>query len=233
MLFQWDESRIRWFLAASDYTGFHKKLSEKIIPHIEPGSTLCDAGCGLGRLDLELAAYVKRLTAVDINENVIDALRRDAEKLGLQNLHARAGDASSMTETFDIVLMSFFGKSGVENYLKLCRRKLVRIVNADNKSSLYPESHRSIEKDTVPIVQKELEDLRIAYKLELYSMEFGQPFRSRRDAEQFVQNNAPKATEAEISSFLNDRITLTGRSDFPLYLPNRKELGIFIIDKED
>jgi len=36
----------------------------------------------------------------------------------------------------------------------------------------------------------------------------------------------------EVSDFLNGRIVNTGRDDFPLFLPNEKEFGIFIVNKE-
>jgi len=68
MLFGWDEQTIRWFLDASAYTDFHQTLARKITPYLDPGDTLCDLGCGLGRLDLELAPHVMCLTAVDIDE---------------------------------------------------------------------------------------------------------------------------------------------------------------------
>lgn len=232
MRFSWDEQTIRWFVDAGAYTNFHKALAQKIIPHLELGDRLCDAGCGLGRLDLELAPYVSKLAAVDLNENAVGVLRADAEALGLYNLQAEVRDADTLTEIFDVVLLSFFGQSNMLDYLRLCRRKLIRIVSADNKSGLYPERYRCNLKDTVPIVCGELDAQGLAYRLELYSIEFGQPLKSRQDAKLYILKNAPEASDEEISDFLNDRIMHTGRDDFPLYLPNQKELGIFTIDKE-
>jgi SAM-dependent methyltransferase len=233
MRFSWDEQTVQWFLDAGVYTEFHKILAQKIKPYLEPGCTLCDAGCGLGRLDLELAAYVKELTAIDLSANAIDVLRCDAKALGLDNLRTDVCDADTLTKSFDIVVLSFFGQSNMLHFLKLCRHRLIRIVSADNKSGLYPERYRCNVKDTVPIVCAELDAQGIRYKLELYSFEFGQPLRSWRDAELYVLNNAPKATAEEVRNFLNESITRTGRDDFPFYLPNQKDLGIFIIDKEE
>ena len=233
MCFKWDELEIKWFLDASVYTGFHRTLAEKIIPHLKPEYTLCDIGCGLGRLDLELASHVRELTAIDINENAISQLKQDVKSHCLNNLRAHCRDASAITEHFDIFLMSFFGKMGIFDYMKLCCRKIIRVVNADNKSDLYPAHHRRYGKDTIPIVQKELNAQGIGYDLELCSIEFGQPLESLRDAEQFVLRNAPEATAEEVNGFQNEYIRHTGREDFPFYLQNRKELGIFIINRED
>lgn len=233
MRFAWDEQTNRWFLDASIYTGFHKILAQKIVPFIEPGDSLLDAGCGLGRLDLELAAFVSSLTAVDLSENAIAALQRDAEALGLKNLSASVRDASSLSEQFDIALLSFFGQSNMLDFLKLCRKRLVRIAGADNRSGLYPERYRCTVKDTVPTIIEELDKNSVPYKLELHTIEFGQPLKSRQDAEQYILKNAPEATAHEIGEFLEKSITYTGREEFPLYLPNPKELGIFIIDVID
>ena len=233
MRFSWDEQTIQWFLDATAYTEFHKTLAQNIKPYLEPGSTLCDAGCGLGRLDLELAAYVKELIAIDVNTNAISVLRCDAKKLGLDNLRAEVCDADALTKTFDTVLLSFFGQSNMAHFLHLCRHRLIRIVNADTKSGLYPERYRCNVKDTVPIVCAELDRLGMRYKLELYSCEFGQPLRSWEDAEQYVLKNAPKATSREVHDFLNKNITRAESKEFPFYLPNQKNLGIFIIDKEE
>lgn len=227
----WDEQGIKWFLDASAYTGFHKSLAQKIIPHLEQGDTLCDAGCGLGRLDLELAPFVSNLTAVDINENAIEVLRRDAGRFGFCNLQADVCDASSLTGLFDIVLMSFFGQLDTLDFLKLCRRKLIRIVSSNNNSNFYPERYKCDAKETVPKVCDGLDALGVIYKLEYCSIEFGQPLLSMQDAEMYILRNAPGASAEEALEFLDEHIIHTGRDDFPLFLPNLKELGIFVIDR--
>ena len=231
MRLKWEGQTIQWFLDAGAYTGFHRKLAQRIIPYLKPEDSLCDAGCGIGRLDLELAPYVSGITAVDINENAIDVLRRDAAALGLHNLRAEIRDAEDLTEPFDVVLLSFFGQSNMFEFMKLCRRRLIRIVDACNVSKLYPERYKEYMKDTVPVVAGQLEAKGISYKLESAALEFGQPLRSLQDAEAYVVNNAPEAGSSEVSEFLSENLAQTGRDDFPFYLPNKKELGIFIIDK--
>ncbi|MCL1828425.1 MAG: class I SAM-dependent methyltransferase [Oscillospiraceae bacterium] len=232
MLFSWDDQIIRWFRDASAYTGFHKTLAQKIKPYLTPGDTFCDLGCGIGRLSLELAPAVSEITAVDISEAAIGSLRRDAEALGIRNLNAQVRDASLLTNSFDVVLMSFFEMKDKTDFIKLCNRRLIRILNAENMSGLYPQRHRRIVKETVPDLKADLDLRGVVYKLELCQAEFGQPFRSWLDAELYIRKNAPEASEAEINEFLNERVTHTGRNDFPFYLPNPKTVGIFITDRE-
>ena len=228
--FEWDEQNIRWFLDASAYTGFHKTLAAIIAPYLVPGGTLCDAGCGLGRIDLELAPSVAELTAVDICDNATGVLRRDAEATGKSNIHVVCGDALSLTDTFDVVLMSFFGKSAISDFLRLSRVRVIRVVSAENKSKLYPQIHRLHVKDTVPVVQENLTSQGIGFKLEQHTIEFGQPLRSMSDAESYILGNAPQASRREVNGFLDEHLDHTGCDDFPYYLPNKKSLGVFVID---
>ncbi|MCL1917751.1 MAG: tRNA (guanine-N(7)-)-methyltransferase [Peptococcaceae bacterium] len=231
MRFLWNEQSIQWFLDASAYTGFHHQLAMRIVPYLEADDTLCDIGCGLGRLDLELAPHVSSLTAVDVDEKVIVKLQRDVILSGFQNLHARCTDATEVKGLFDVVLMSFFGGSGsgMEDSYRLCCRRLVRVVNAENKGNLYPGSHRKTVKKTIPIVQQELSDQGYRYELVTDTIEFGQPLRSWQDAEQFVLYNAPEATDKEVNDFLHENAERTKQDEFPIYLPNPKDVGIFVI----
>ena len=229
-LIVWDEQSSARFMDASVYTGFHKQLAQKIIPFLLPGDTLCDIGCGLGRLDFELAPHVSEILAVDISEYAISTLERDVAAAGLGNIRTHAGDAAEIGQSFDVILMSLFGLQDTSGLLKRCRRRHIRIVGAGRKSGLYPERYRRELKDAVPIVQDEFNALGVGYELEMCSFEFGQPLRTLRDAEHFVLSNAPEADDSEIADFLDANMQHTGRDDFPFYLPYKKELGIFIVD---
>ena len=232
MQFSWDEQSVGWFLDASAYTGYHKALAKKIIPYLEPGDTVLDAGCGLGRLDIELAGHVSAITAVDIDECVTKALKRDIKDLGISNMLVHHGDVTELSGVFNVVIMSFFGHVDVKEFFGRFRRRLIRIVGAENKSFLYPEKHRRYIKKTVPDIQEEFAGMGISYILELCSIEFGQPLVSLKDAGQYVLKIAPEAETDEIKRFLDDNLISTDREDYPYYLPYKKELGIFIVDKE-
>ena len=231
MIFTWDANSVKWFLDASVYTEFHKKLAEKIETYLLPSDTLLDAGCGLGRLDLELSPHVAEITAADINELVTDRLRQDVSKAGIKNMQVETRDLTDIGGMYDVIMTCFYGQHDNTGFLKHIRRRFIRIVSAGNKSHLYPERHRINTKKTVPLVEDELRSLGISYELELCSIEFGQPLVSWEDAQQFVKKNAPNAEIDEIDEFLKSIVTYTGREDFPIYLPYQKQLGIFIIDK--
>ena len=65
MAFTWTPKQIDWYEKASSYGSFHRQLASFLVPFLQPDDTVCDWGCGLGKLSLELAPYVARLTCVD------------------------------------------------------------------------------------------------------------------------------------------------------------------------
>lgn len=69
-------------------TGTHVLLSH--IPPPPPSGELLDLGCGWGPIALSLALESPHATvwAVDINERSLELTRRNAERLGLPNVHA-------------------------------------------------------------------------------------------------------------------------------------------------
>jgi len=193
---------------------------------------VCDLGCGLGRLDIELAPYVAGICAIDTSGSAVEMLRRDIGSLGIKNVNVMQGTTDDIQGSFDVILLSLFGSVDTTDLLRHCRRRLIRIVSTGRKSGLYPAQHRRKVKNTVPDVREELQALGIGFDLEVCSFQFGQPLLSRQDAQAFVLSNAPDATPSEIGAFLEENIEHTGRPDFPLYLPYNKELGIFIIDMD-
>jgi ubiquinone/menaquinone biosynthesis C-methylase UbiE len=60
---------------------------EKIVgPYIRPGMTVMDVGCGMGLFSIVMAKLVGdhgRVIAVDLQQKMLDVLRRRAEKVGV------------------------------------------------------------------------------------------------------------------------------------------------------
>ena len=90
-----------------------------IIAHlgIEPGMSILDAGCGPGRLTLKLAQAVGtggRVTALDIQQGMLDRVRGKAEVARLSNigyLQAGLGEGKLSVETYDrAVLVTVLGE---------------------------------------------------------------------------------------------------------------------------
>lgn len=232
MGFEWNEEKINWFLDAGAYGDFHQRLARELAPYLAPEDSLCDLGCGLGFADMALAPHVASVTAVDAEPAVIASLAARAGQAGLCNLHAVCGDARALGQEFDVVFMSFFGcrPEELERFARMAKKRLIRVVNIENKGSLYPEKYRRTKKNLAADVERELAEAGYTFELLRRTFEFGQPLRSREAGLAYLRDLAPEAPGDELLAFLDGHARQTGREDFPLYLPNAKEVGIFIIE---
>ena len=64
------------------------------------------------------------------------------------------------------------------------------------------------------------------------SLELGQPFESFEDARLFFETYN-RGDEPVTDAFLWERIVETGREDFPLYMPHRRDIGWLMLDVND
>ena len=77
-------------------------LSE--VPAPPPSGNLLDLGCGWGPITISLALAAPHATvwAVDVNERALDLVRRNAERLGLDNVRAALPDDVPDDLAFDL-----------------------------------------------------------------------------------------------------------------------------------
>ena len=75
------------------------------VPAPPPAGTFLDLGCGWGPIALTLGRTAPEATvwAVDVNERALDLLRRNAARLGLDNVRVARPDAVPPTERFDLI----------------------------------------------------------------------------------------------------------------------------------
>ena len=74
----------------------------------------------------------------------------------------------------------------------------------------------------VPFVSQELE------------LEMGQPLRSPAEARRFFEVYSRDADKSVITdAFLRSRLVETGRTDFPLYLPQKRSVGCLKFSSKD
>lgn len=59
------------------------------LPHLQPGMSLLDCGCGVGSITLDLAARVApgQVVGVDVDAGQLETARREAARRGLTNVH--------------------------------------------------------------------------------------------------------------------------------------------------
>ncbi|MEB3979830.1 class I SAM-dependent methyltransferase [Mycobacterium sp. 663a-19] len=79
-----------------------------LLPHLMPGSSVLDIGCGPGTITADLAARVApgRVMAVDQSAGVLDVARAEVERRGLSNVSFATADMHNLDfadDTFDVV----------------------------------------------------------------------------------------------------------------------------------
>ena len=75
-----------------------EKNAAYLLPHLQPGMSLIDIGCGPGSITIGLARAVApaRTTGVDTSEAAIERARADADVVGLPALEYRVADACAL-----------------------------------------------------------------------------------------------------------------------------------------
>jgi hypothetical protein len=242
----WTEKTITWFQTASAYTGFHSNLASLVRPYTEDCATICDIGCGLGLIDIELANDVRSVVCIDQNEAAIKSLNELIRSRDARNIVARVADVNELAvEKHDAVIMSFFGSSvdAIARFMSFCDKKMILIVHEKSSSakrvnavSLRPKPLGADE------VRGFLTERGLSFKKLSAVIEFGQPFKSLADAKDFILVYASATSEAagvsdaggrgeRLYNDMEKRLVETGLPNYPLYLPKPKEVAVFIVDK--
>lgn len=223
--FVWDEQSLRWFMNFSLFTGFHEKLAGLLRPGLTDCRTLCDIGCGAGRIDLYLAGSVERITCVDRSEEAVAFLRQESAARGIRNLTAVAADCEELAGSWDTVLFSFFGTGLLEQFLPRCRT-LISVVGCDDTHALLPGMQK--RKHSADRFEALLLERKIVCSVRKYELEAGQPFTDREEAVCFIRRYA-HCSEYEADAFLTSRLISIRKDDFAYYLPRRKPIAVFTI----
>lgn len=226
MNFDWNPETIKWYEDANEYTGFFKNIADLISPKLKGYSTFSDIGCGLGLIDIELSNSIQSITCIDINENALKSLNKNINDKKIKNIETILADYKKINKSWDVIHMSFFRGSKIEEFLPYCK-KLFAIVNKNDNTNL--KKHRTFNKITCSDVEKELKDKNIEYSLTEVSFEFGQPLTSIEDAKKYIRSFAPRISEDELDRYLTDNLTKTNVGRYPYYFPKLKPIGVFEI----
>ncbi|GAA0401603.1 hypothetical protein Acor_38300 [Acrocarpospora corrugata] len=77
-----------------------------LLPHLRPGLSLLDVGCGPGTITVDLATRVGRVTATEIGEDELDLARAEAAARGQDNIDFAVADVHALDfpdASFDVV----------------------------------------------------------------------------------------------------------------------------------
>ncbi|MEG2144661.1 MAG: hypothetical protein RRY40_04960, partial [Oscillospiraceae bacterium] len=130
------------------------------------------------------------------------------------------------------LVLSFFGRitegDNLERYLSFCKKRLIAVVNSGSQSAISPTGKSKMQKEFSPKIEAFLDERKIPFKLIEAELEFGQPFKTKAAAVEFIQYYAKGSTMEESRSHADKQLI---NVDNGYYLPYHKKLGIFIIEK--
>lgn len=101
---------LKGFLYSSVIDPLLRGLQESVIERVNTSDTVLDVACGPGTMAMALAQKAKKVTGIDIEEELIEYAAGRASKRGLSNLFFRLQDASDLSlfgdDEFDIAVTS-------------------------------------------------------------------------------------------------------------------------------
>ena len=103
----WDKrSKVFDEQVLSVYENAYKKTIKRSIPFLKPEDTMLEIGCGTGNATIPLSQYVKKITAIDISEEMMLKAAEKAKEKGRENITFRQKDLLELDiepESYDVV----------------------------------------------------------------------------------------------------------------------------------
>lgn len=227
----WTEKRIDWYQRAVAWNGFDKVLVDNISRFVPQDESICDMGCGTGYLAMELARRGYETSAFDMNEVTMAYLREEVPRRGLsEKLTLRQGSWDELGDEplWDNVVMVFAGhmEDELQRFLGFCRKRLIVIIRESSKSHVQADGVTP-RRHTKPGQMEEVLD-GMKYDMVPIVTEFGQPLRSMEECIDYLETFGADTKSAD--SKIHNAVK-TSDSEFPLFLPNEKQMRMYVIEK--
>lgn len=232
---EWTDRMIGFMSDASGYGNYFEELSECLSAYLDKDWTVCDAGCGIGQLTISLSPLVKHITGIDRSEPAIGKLKNSLATAGLDNAEAVCADFDNLDSSFvfDAMIFNYYGRMDeiLEIARRYCRKRII-VVKKNYTNHRFSIGKNPINESSTSEVSAFLDSRGMRYTTRLFSAEFGQPFRSLEDAVEFFSIYSRDGDRSLINrENVEKRLVETGKTDFPYYLPHRRESMIFVIER--
>ena len=233
----WYDDMIRFMRDASEYGNYNQVLLSKMMPYLEKDPHICDAGSGLGYLSLALAPHVRQVTAVEKHPGAAAVLEENCRKRVIPNVISLCADMDSLPsqERYDAMVFCFFGR--IPQILRLAKRHCrgrVFVFTRNYTNHRFSAGTHPTGWEGFPDLQSTLRELNIPAHAEVFEAENGQPLRNMEDARRFFETYSKDQDKSVLTEeFLQSKVIPTGREDFPLYLPHKRNLAFVTFLAED
>lgn len=231
-MFRWTDESIKWWQRARTYTSHYKEMAQMVLPYLEKEEMVYDIGCGLGYIDLELAAHVGKIRCFDIEKKVLKELEKEAENQNIRNLSVSNENWLQLpNDSCDTLLACSFGslEEYLDDFLRIAKKQV--LILKRNRSKFSQKHCEGKPLYSVAGSEYYLKENKIPFqKVSVYS-DFGQPLESLEEAAKFVSFHRINGSEP-VKEYLEQHLE-PGRYGYPYYLSNRKEMSLFIIPKKN
>ena len=231
-MFIWTDKSIELWQRAERFTDHYKELCNELIPYVDLDEEIYDIGCGLGYIDLELSPYVKSIRSFDVEKRVLDELKKSADKKGITNISTSRNDWTREEDNCcDTVLACSFGNlvECLDDFLRMAKKQVLIVKR--HKPKLTKKYIPGKVAFSAQASEEYLKERGINYNKISFQSEFGQPLKSYEEALDFVRFHGMNRGEPE-EKFLEENLISGEKYGYKYYLPNKKDMVIFIISKE-
>ena len=235
-MFRWTDDMVRFMRDAAGFGSYQTELAGWICSQIPQARHVCDAGCGLGFLALQLAQRYPRVTAADISGQALANLHRMAAEKNVSNLEILETDMMTFTPEapYDAMVFCLFGRMReILRVAKRCCAGRIVVIKKAFTHHRFSMSRVPLRDEVTDRAADFLRERGVRFSLETREFEMGQPLRSLRDAVRFFEIYSKDAPGTLTREAVRARLTETGDAQFPYYLPQKKALGRFTIDTKD
>lgn len=227
-IYRWNSDMIYFMDQASKDTEYYKELATHIAPYLTKDSVLCDIGCGLGDLAMELSKLCKKVYAIDISEQAIEDLKRKLNEENISNVEALCTDVFGWRpdEKIDAAVYCMFGTlKEIENigrHLQVDQQIIVRRMSKQHQFRIKEKrEHRHSAQEML----EDLQDTGHQCQYQEMTICLDQPFKSFDEAIRFFElyNRTPEKLSAEE---VRSRITEQDDDEYPYVFQSEKKMGI-------
>ncbi len=220
----WNSIKATWYLKGLAHSTLPEKSLEIILPRTEGCSTFLDVGSGCGTLAVPLALAGKEVTAIDPSSSMIDLLREEAARRGLNNLKAlKTGWEEFDKSPHDVVICAnvpdlLKGSTPFLSEADECVGRAVFIITGADPDAdkfyyreLYPLLfHKEFpRRDDYLKTYRSLHQLSIFANVEIIDYNFDQPFDDMEEAVAFWREYLGIVTDEhdrKLASFLESKL---------------------------
>lgn len=234
--FYWSGETVLFAERAQRKNGYCKKIAGMLLPRLSKEDTVLDAGCGTGGLSLAVAPYVKRVLSLDTDPRALEVLERSVKEQGFENVRPVCADVFGFTppEKPNVLICCSFGHPGeVPALAKKLGVKTILLVKRDHREHRFSKNSHPVEGDSAASAEEELASLGIPFTSERFTAEAGQPFKDLAEARLFFSAYGREDASVYTDDFLKSRLIPSNDPEFPLYLPNERQLTLIAFNGKD